>query len=170
MLEVLNGFLLLYFVILCTLSAFVPILVRPIAACFARPSKDDRSLLAEMVKLKSEQQNISMKDEFAAFSKIQRKINKLDTILKENSQTRLSKSLAIKGSIHVVLQVVIALVIVVSVFWFRREPIVALEGDLFPFSTMLRYPSSTPNAVSTHVWVLISNVSIRTLIKPFASI
>lgn len=134
-----------------------------------RPSNEEHSILTEIMKLKAEQKTISMKDEFAAYSKIQRKINKLDIILKENSQTRLSKSLAIKGSINILMQVVLALVIVVSVIWFRREPIVALEGDLFPLGTILRYPSSTQNAVSTHVWVLISNVSIRSLVKPLIS-
>ncbi|XP_034834949.2 guided entry of tail-anchored proteins factor 1-like [Maniola hyperantus] len=169
MLEVLNGFLLLYFVILCTLSALVPVLVKPIASCFVRPSNEERSVWTEIVKLKTEQQNLSMKDEFAAYSKIQRKINKLDILLKESAQTRLSKSLAIKGSVNIILQAVIGLLIVVSVIWFRREPIVALEGDLFPLTTILRYPSDTPNAVSTHVWVLISNVSIRSLLKPLIS-
>ncbi|CAH0720419.1 unnamed protein product, partial [Brenthis ino] len=169
MLEIVNGFLLVYFIVLCTLSAIVPVLVKPIAACFARPSNEERAILAELVKLKTEQQKISMKDEFAAFSKLQRRINKLDGELKENSQSRLSKSLAIKGSINVILQVVIALIILVSVFWFRHEPIVTLKGDLFPLTTMLRYPSDMPNAISTHVWVLISNVSIRTLLKPIIS-
>ncbi|XP_023937262.1 guided entry of tail-anchored proteins factor 1 [Bicyclus anynana] len=169
MLDILNGFLLLYFLILCILSALVPVLVKPIAACFVRPSTEDRALLAEMKKLIAEQQHISMKDEFATYSKLQRKINKLDGILKENSQTRLSKSLAVKGLVHIVLQVVITLIIIVSLFWFRREPIVALGGDPFPFTSILQYPSDTENAVSAHVWVLISNVSIRALIKPFIS-
>ncbi|XP_026495913.2 guided entry of tail-anchored proteins factor 1-like [Vanessa tameamea] len=169
MLEIVNGFLLIYFVILCTLSAIVPILVKPIAACFSRPSSEERVILNDLKKLKAEQQSLSMKDEFAAYSKLQRKINKLDVELKENSQSRLSKSLAIKGSINIILQVVIALVIIVSVIWFRREPIVTLDGDLFPLTTMLRYPSDIPNAISTHVWVLISNVSIRSLLKPILS-
>ncbi|XP_045451157.1 guided entry of tail-anchored proteins factor 1-like [Melitaea cinxia] len=169
MLEIINGFLVVYFVILCTLSAIVPILVKPIAACFSRPSSKERSILTELIKLKAEQQKISMKDEFAAYSKLQRKINKLDSELKENSQSRLSKSLAIKGSINIILQVVVALIIIISVIWFRREPIVALNSNLFPFSTMLRYPSDMPNAISTHVWVVISNVSIRSLLKPILS-
>lgn len=140
-----------------------------IAACFSRPSSKERSILTELIKLKAEQQKISMKDEFAAYSKLQRKINKLDSELKENSQSRLSKSLAIKGSINIILQVVVALIIIISVIWFRREPIVALNSNLFPFSTMLRYPSDMPNAISTHVWVVISNVSIRSLLKPILS-
>ncbi|XP_041981989.1 guided entry of tail-anchored proteins factor 1-like [Aricia agestis] len=167
MLEVLNGFLLVYFVILCTLSAIVPLLVKPISACFSRPSNEERETLSEIVRLKAEQSNISIKEEFAAYSKLQRKILKLETLLKDNSQSRISKSLAIKGSVHIILQVVIALLIVVSVIWFRREPIVAIKGNLYPMTSILQYPSDTPNAISTHIWVVISNVSIRSLIKPF---
>lgn len=137
-----------------------------ITACFTRPSKEERSIWAEILKLKAVQKGISMKDEFAAYSKIQRKIYKLETELKESSQNRMSKTLAIKGSVHIVLQAVIALVIIISVIWFRREPIVAFKGDLFPLATILRYPSDMPNAISTHIWVLISNVSIRSLLKP----
>ncbi|XP_028171058.1 tail-anchored protein insertion receptor WRB-like [Ostrinia furnacalis] len=169
MLEVINGFLMIYFIVLCVFNVFVPYLVKPIAACFSRPSNEERTIWAEVVKLKAEQKTISMKEEFAAYSKIQRKINKLEGQLKEDSQSRMSKSIAIKGSIQIILQVVLALVTIVSVIWFRREPIVALKTNLFPFTTMLRYPSDMPNSISTHVWVLVSNISLRTLLKPIIS-
>lgn len=110
-----------------------------------------------------------MKDDFAAYSKIQRKINKLENQFKDNTQSRRTKTFAIKGSAHIILQILVALVIVVSVIWFRREPIVALNGNLFPLTTTLQYPSEMPNAISTHIWVLISNVSIRSLLKPVVS-
>ncbi|CAB3246894.1 unnamed protein product [Arctia plantaginis] len=61
MLEVINGFLLIYFVILCSLNDLVPHLVKPIAACFVRPSNEERSVWAEVIKLKAEQKRISMK-------------------------------------------------------------------------------------------------------------
>ncbi|KAM3965698.1 guided entry of tail-anchored proteins factor 1 [Aphomia sociella] len=169
MLEVINGFLLIYFIILCTLSALVPHLVKPLVICFIRPSNEERTTWAEIQKLKSAQKSISMKDEFAAYSKIQRKINKLETQLKDDSQSRMSKSLAIKSTVQIIFQVVVALLMVISVIWFRREPIVALKGDLFPLTTLLRYPSSMPNAISTHMWVIISNFSIRTLLNPVLS-
>lgn len=110
-----------------------------------------------------------MKDEFAAYSKLQRKINKLESQLKDDSQTRIGKNLAVKSTVQLVLQVGVGVTTLLSVIWFRREPIVALKGDLFPLTTMLRYPSDMPNAISTHVWVLITNVSIRTLLKPVIS-
>ncbi|XP_026747824.1 tail-anchored protein insertion receptor WRB-like [Trichoplusia ni] len=166
MLEVINGFLLVYFVVLCSLSLLVPQLVKPISACFGKPSHEERSVWDEVVKLKAEQKSISMKDEFAAYSKLQRKINKLENQLKDNSQTRIGKNLAVKGTLQLVLHAVVGLMTLVSVIWFRREPIVALKGDLFPLTTMLRYPSDMPNAISTHMWVLISSVSIRILLKP----
>lgn len=169
MLEVINGILLVYFVVLCTLSVLVPQLVKPIAACFARPSNEERSVWSEILKLKAEQKGISMKDEFAAYSKLQRKINKLENQLKDDSQTRIGKNLAVKSTVQLVLQVGVGVTTLLSVIWFRREPIVALKGDLFPLTTMLRYPSDMPNAISTHVWVLITNVSIRTLLKPVIS-
>lgn len=110
-----------------------------------------------------------MKDEFAAHSKLQRRINKLESELKEGSSTRMSKSIAIKSSAQIGLQVALAIVTVLSVIWFRREPIVTLKVNLFPLSKMLSYPSDMPNAISTHIWVLVSNVSLRSLLKPFTS-
>lgn len=138
-----------------------------IAACFSKPSNEERNLLSTVLKLKAEQKFISMKDEFAAYSKLQRQIIKLENQLKDGSQSRRTKGLAIKGSIHIILQVGLALMIIFSVIWFRREPIVAFKGDLFPLTSILKYPSDMPNAISTHIWVLVSNVSIRSLIKPF---
>ncbi|KOB77539.1 Tryptophan-rich protein [Operophtera brumata] len=169
MLEVINGFLLVYFLILCSVSALVPILVKPIIACFARPSNAERTVWTEIMKLKAEQKGISMKEEFAAYSRIQRKISKLEAQFKDNSQARIGKTLAIKSTIQIAFQIVVGLVTIISVIYFRREPIVALEGDMFPFTTMLRYPSEVPNAISTHMWVLISNLSIRILLKPVMS-
>ncbi|XP_053610455.1 guided entry of tail-anchored proteins factor 1-like [Plodia interpunctella] len=169
MLEIINGYLMVYFIFLCTLSVLVPYLTKPIVACFVRPSNDERTVWSEILKLKSAQQNISMKEEFAAYSKIQRKINRLELQLKDDSQTRMSRSLAIKSSAQIAFQVAVGLVTVLSVIWFRREPIVALKGDLFPLGTVLRYPSEMPNAISTHMWVLMSNFSIRTLLKPILS-
>lgn len=110
-----------------------------------------------------------MKDEFAAYSKLQRRINKLETDLKDSSQTRMRKSIAVKGTVHLALQVFCIIVMFCSIVWYRYEPIVTLKGNLFPLSSFLTYPSSTPNAISTHVWVLITNVSFKCLIKPFMS-
>lgn len=138
-----------------------------IATCFSKPSNEERNILATVLKLKAEQKLISMKDEFAAYSKLQRQIIKLENQLKDDLQTRRTKSLAVKGTIHIILQVTIAFIIIVSVIWFRREPIVAFKANLFPITSILRYPSDMPNAISTHIWVLVSNVSIRSLIKPF---
>lgn len=137
-----------------------------VISCFARPSNSERSLWTEMLKLKAEQKEFSMKDEFAAYSKIQRKINKLEYQLKDDSQSRMGKTLAVKSTIQIVCQVVVGVVMLLSVIYFRREPIVVLKGNLFPFNTMLRYPSDTPNSISTHMWVLMSNISIRSLVKP----
>ncbi|KAI5637562.1 CHD5-like protein domain-containing protein [Phthorimaea operculella] len=169
MIEVINGYLLVYFVILCLLSALVPHLGKTIAICFAKPSKQERQTWADILQLKAKQKTLSMKDDFAAYSKIQRKINVLENQLKDNTQSRRTKSLAIKGSIHIGLQAFVGLIILASVIWYRREPIVALKGNLFPLETILRYPSDVPNSISTHMWVLISNVSIRSLLKPFTS-
>ncbi|CAG9130598.1 hypothetical protein JYU34_001860 [Plutella xylostella] len=169
MLEIINGVLLVYFLILCTISALVPQLVKPVAACFSRPSNNERNVWAELLKLKADQKKISMKDEFAQYSKLQRKINKLESQLKENSQDRLTKNVAVKGSVHIILQAVITLTIIVSMFLYRHEPLVLLKGNLFPLTRFLRFPCDIPNAVTTHVWVIISNVSIRTLLKPILS-
>ncbi|XP_072944643.1 guided entry of tail-anchored proteins factor 1 [Epargyreus clarus] len=169
MLEVINGFLLVYLTILCAVNVLVPSLVKPIVACFARPSNEERTIWGEILKLKAEQKTISMKDEFAAYSKLQRRINKLETELKDISQSRMRKSIAIKGSVHLGLQVLCIVVMFCSIVWYRREPIVTLKGNLFPLTNVLTYPSNTPNAISTHIWVLITNVSFKCLIKPFMS-
>lgn len=121
---------------------------------------------SQIVRLKAEQKGISMKDEFAAYSKLQRKINSLENQLKDDSQTRIGKNMAVKSTIRMGLQIGIGLVTVLSVIWFRREPIVTLKGDLFPLTGVLRFPSDMPNAISTHVWVGITNVAVRTLLKP----
>lgn len=121
------------------------------------------------MKLKAEQKGIPMKEEFAAYSRLQRKISKLEAQFKDDSQTRMGKTLAIKSTIQIAFQIVVGLVTIMSVIYFRSEPIVTLKGDMFPFTTMLRYPSEMPNAISTHMWVLISNLSIRTMVKPILS-
>lgn len=166
MLEVTNGFLFTYFLALCFISALVPNIVKPILSLFSKVTSEEQSLWLQVKKLKEEQSMLSMKDDFAVYSKLQRKINKIEAELKETSQSRAGKKLAVKSSLTLGLQGIIAITLIISIIWYRKEPIVILKGNLFPLSTFLRYPSEVENSVSAHIWVLVSNYSIRTLIKP----
>lgn len=58
---------------------------------FIDKSKEDQKIIAEISLLKEEQSEISMVKEFAKHAKLQRKINKLNEQLKNNSMLLLLK-------------------------------------------------------------------------------
>lgn len=164
--EVKNWQLLYGTVVVCIVNILMPHLAKYIVSWFYSPTKEELLKLEELRKLLEELNQKSIKDEFAAYSRLQRRINKLEAEVKKMSQSRISASVTVNASIKLALEVLVAIVTVISIIFFRKIPVATMKGDLFPFTTVLRYPSELPNAISAHVWIIISNVTLKVLLKP----
>lgn len=123
-----------------------------------------------MLIIRSQQQALSIKDDFAAHSKLQRKLNKLEDQLKSLVQVRLERNVKLKYAIQYSVQAALAVLMLVSVIYFRREPLIVLKQNLFPFENLFSYPSGVPHAIAPHAWVLISRLSCNTVVKAVSKI
>lgn len=125
-------------------------------------SAEEKALLKEKQELKTEQAQYSMMDQFAKYSKIQRKINAIDEKLnesKDNKNPLVSKVIAAYGP-----QAVCTLILLLLTLYYRRTPLFKLPQhiDLTPFNYVISYPNER-NYVSFHFWIMSCNVVSRLL-------
>lgn len=124
------------------------------------PTAKQLELLKEKRHLKIEQQKYSMIDEFAKYSKLQRRINALNEELKTSKQgdNPLWKNLVLS---HVP-QLVGTVILFLLVLYYRSTPIFRLPDgiDLVPFNYIISYPNGR-NYVSLHFWIMSCNVVAR---------
>lgn len=101
-----------------------------------------------------------MIDEFAKYSKLQRRINALDEELKSSKKgdNPLWKNLVLS---HVP-QLVGTIILFLLVLYYRRTPMFKLPDsvDLVPFNYIISYPNGR-NYVSLHFWIMSCNVVAR---------
>ncbi|CAH0556632.1 unnamed protein product [Brassicogethes aeneus] len=124
----------------------------------------ERELFSQVFKLKREQNTLNMVDDFAKYSKIQRKINVIELELEElkgNKNTTVPLGLAIKYG----LKVIISLLLLIMSIYFRNTPVFTIDKslDLAPFNYIISYPNEL-NHVSFHFWVICCT-SMAELIK-----
>lgn len=127
----------------------------------------ERSLIMQKRELQRDQSSISMADNFASYSKVQRKINALDQELSEIREERRYKNFKYRFFLQYGLRFVFGIVLVVLSIYYKREPVFSLSRkfDLAPFSKIISYPNEENN-VSFHFWVLCSTAVARLLPLP----
>lgn len=133
--------------------------------CFFRQSSQEKKIYDEILHLKAEQQGISMTDNFAAYSKLQRRIIKLEDLHKENTQARRSANIKIKLFVTYGLQIILGFTMFVTAYWFRHTPLFVLDQSLFPFQRLFSYPNDFANSISPHSWIIISRVSFSSVMQ-----
>lgn len=128
-----------------------------------KPSIKEKELMTQKNELKKVQNSISITDNFAKYSKIQRQINKIDENLSDFRSEK--NNLYIHFGLTYGLQIFFAIVLVGLSIYYRSTPVIAIDKsiDLTPFSYLISYPHSE-NVVSFHFWVLCSSTTAR-LIK-----
>ncbi|XP_050307670.1 guided entry of tail-anchored proteins factor 1-like [Anthonomus grandis grandis] len=125
-------------------------------------SAAEKELHKQKRALKQEQQQYSMIDDFAKYSKLQRKINAIDE--------QLEKCVNTKNPFWTVVlfnygpKVVLSMVLLILTVYYRRTPLFKLPDfvDLSPFNNVISYPNER-NFVSFHFWVMSCNVAARTI-------
>lgn len=126
-------------------------------------SIEERELLQQKQALRKEQEQWNMMDDFAKYSKIQRKINAIDEKLKDAKHEK--NSLILTIVLKYGPQVLGTICLVLLTLYYRRTPLFQLPDniDLTPFNYIISYPNEK-NYVSFHFWIMSCNVVAR-LIK-----
>lgn len=115
--------------------------------------------------LEVEQSQISMVDEFASYSKIQRRINVIEQQLSEIRSERSYNVLQLNFVFTYGMKVAFILILMWISIYYRNVPVFKLSQrfDLSPFTRIISYPN-TDNSVSVHFWVMCCT-AVAKLIK-----
>lgn len=140
-------FLVFIFILMLSLKLLhlfaIPILLKCFRFIYSRPSADDRDKLAKLKAMTEERSTLSMTDNFARYSKLERQMKKLESELQVNSTDRSTKSFALRVSISIflrILQTVVCLFVVLYVGRCRLD--VGLDGAVALLPDWMRYEAA----------------------------
>ncbi|XP_069134259.1 guided entry of tail-anchored proteins factor 1-like isoform X2 [Argopecten irradians] len=118
---------------------------------FLHVSDEELNLRSQVKELKTEQDTISMTDEFAKYAKIQRRIDKLMSQVKESNSTRMQKSSMLSLFVRIGIYVTQAITMLTLVFQYRNEPLLMFPSEWFyPLQKFVALPTGIPVPRSAH--------------------
>ncbi|XP_030761400.1 protein GET1 [Sitophilus oryzae] len=131
----------------------------------SKATKEERELLQQRSVLIADQRQHSMVDQFAKYSKLQRRINAIDEKLKEQKDQKNSPTVLYFLLSKYGIQMICGFCLLMLTLYYRRTTLFVLDDniDLSPFNYLISFPNEK-NCVSFHFWVMTCNVVAR-LIK-----
>lgn len=130
----------------------------------SKQSCREKELIAQRRTLRTQQNTISMVDEFAKFSKLQRRINIIEQELEEIRDRKPSNSFVIQLSFTYGVKVALGILLVLLSIYYRYTPVFYLgdKVNLIPFSSLMCYPNQE-NFVSFYSWAMCCAAVARSL-------
>lgn len=135
-----------------------------VVALLSSASSEETQLNDEINALKEELESMSMRQEYTAYVKIERKIVTAQAKLNETRQSSQTKKIMFQYGVPYGSQAFLSLVLLVITIAYRYTPIVIFEGsqyDLIPFGAIIRFPTGVDGAVSVPFWIFVNNYVSR---------
>lgn len=121
-----------------------------------------KNLRDELDKLQMEQKDISMMDEFAKYAKLQRKIDKLSSELKNLVDKRSQSYKMTKFILHYSLQAIFTVFLVAICVFHRTDSVIVLPAKwTLYFSEVYSFPVGAADTVSCFFWMLACRVGVN---------
>ncbi|RWS25728.1 tryptophan-rich protein-like protein [Leptotrombidium deliense] len=119
-------------------AAFVPTFTNIIVSLLSYDSERNINLRKQIKELRLELGNISMLNEFAKYTRIQRKVDKMSEELKSESKIALG-------------------LIMAYLMWnYRNTPLLVLSSNIFyPFGAILSFPTGIEGAIGITPWLVV---------------
>lgn len=145
----------------CFLHYIVPALIKSILSRVFAQKKYDRELWYELKNLKEEMAGISMANEFAKYAKLQRRCNKLESTLQNNTSQLNIWKLKLQWSLIIIFNVLNTMLMIILFYMYKAVPVIVLpEGILWPVQNFLSWPGEDKNAISLFMWTVIARLGI----------
>ena len=114
-------------------------------------------LSEEYLLLKVEQNQISMQKEFAKYSKVQRKMNKVELSMKEMKSNKNSFMLTWKLKSIILIYMLYAAFIFVLMFFKRYDSVASISGIWLPsyVKGVLSYPTDKKDVIGLPIWIIM---------------
>lgn len=123
------------------------------------------NLSEEYLALKLEQKQINMQKEFAKYSKVQRKINKVEIAMKNLKSSKNSFMLTWKLKSTILIYFFYAVFVVVLMFFKRYDSVVSIDGIWLPsyVKGALSYPTDKEDVIGLPIWIVMCRQFSRAL-------
>nr|XP_023012142.1 tail-anchored protein insertion receptor WRB [Leptinotarsa decemlineata] len=156
-------FLLILSTVLSFITVHTSIIGKLIFKWRNRPSSEEMQLISQKKELLVEQSQYNITENFAKYSKVQRKINKIEETLAECHSK--NNGLTMQIGLTYGLKILFGFTLVLFSLYFRHTPVFTIDKkiDMTPFSFIISYPNGH-NIVSFHFWSLCCT-SVAKLIK-----
>ncbi|XP_031633469.1 uncharacterized protein LOC116347139 [Contarinia nasturtii] len=163
-LVVIKMILLLSITVISFLITFIHFITKPVVALLTSASAEEKQLIAEISKLKEELENISLRQEYTAYVKIERKIVAAQAKLNEERNLHQTKKLMYQYGIPYGFQALLSVILILITVFYRYTPIIVFNGsqhNFIPFGPILRFPTGIDGAVSVPFWIFVNNYVSR---------
>ncbi|KZC09473.1 PREDICTED: tail-anchored protein insertion receptor WRB-like [Dufourea novaeangliae] len=145
----------------CFLEYIVPILIKYVTSRLYTVTKYDMELRKDLMNLKQEMVGISIVDEFSRFAKLQRKCNKIEGILKETANKRLTSQMKVQLFVRYGFHLLNGLLLLVLSYIYRSTPVIVFpKGMLWPIHNLLSWPCYQEDSISLIMWIIIARLVV----------
>ena len=137
---------------------------------YSKAEKRKREFQSKLEALLDEQKQISMMEEFAKYSKLQRKIDYLKNEITQISNKLSKKFLYIQTVISWVLHVFISVSLAYRIYMYRYEPVLQVPPKLvYPnfLAQLVAFPTGIPGDVGCIFWLFVCRLTFSTCGKHF---
>ncbi|KAH9503652.1 hypothetical protein Btru_067066 [Bulinus truncatus] len=133
-----------------------------ISRFIVKVSDEELNTKAEVKDLKEQQSNLSVTDNFAQYARLQRKIDKLISAVKEKDKERKQYISYLRIGVTTGIYILHGIIMLSLMIILRSEPLLMVEASwLSPFTRIVAFPTGIPGAVGLGCWVLVSNTVIH---------
>jgi len=159
--------LMLWGIVLSTINYFISPLTKYLVNLSAQITDAEIEMIKEIRDLKQRLSELSMMDEFVAYTKTERKINKLTEKLDLYKSARKTSSDKASSAIKITLNAFLGLITVMSMWSYWEEPVIVLPSQwVWPLGWLISSPGvKVSGGVSLAVWVMLCRSSLRMLPK-----
>lgn len=109
--------------------------------------------------MRQQQSKLSMRDDYTAFVRLDRKINETQAHLMDRKTKLANKKLVLKYGLSYATYGVLTFVLIVISFLYRTTPVIVFDGrfDFTPFGFIMRFPTGISGAVSIPFWIFVNS-------------
>ncbi|CAD6208703.1 GSCOCG00003510001-RA-CDS [Cotesia congregata] len=142
---------------ICLFAQTVPVLIKSIISWMYAESPSEAAIKNEMQQLEQEMASISMVDEFAKYTRVQRR----HTLLKKNYADGTMARVSTRNKIQIFLiyfaKLFNGIAVAVLLYFWRNEPVIVLpKGTLWPINSILSWPGIYNDSISLFMWMGIT--------------
>lgn len=122
-------------------------------------SADERRLEKDLIEMKQQQSQLSMRDDYTSFVRLDRKINETQALLMDHRAKKATKNLVLKYGLSYGTNGILTFVLIVISLLYRTTPVIVFDSrfDFTPFAFIMRFPTGITGAVSIPFWIFVNS-------------